>query len=351
MQQMYSCPTCGAQIVFGTPSCPNCRTPLNWPSQQQIQTTPVYEQQRQPGGYGHEQQRPERKKTSPWLTGFIVLMVTAGLVAGGIFAFDRLSQDTPPTVPPAAAPPANGTSAADATEPVIANVLASSTETSAVVTWTTDEPASSQVEYGASTAYGSTSALEEALVASHSVTLSDLEPESTYHYRVKSEDGSGNQAVSGDYTFTTLTATPTESYQYHDYYPIMLSLSDNKGNIVKSSSYNGYSGPYHSTQTGTSLKIGDQIQWEVEAVGPDSRQIWYNFHSNSGRFNELIGHEGGDYKWTTNNKVTYQISAEDLETAGETMRVVAQVKTEKEYLRKPGGGYDDVMYLDYTLVP
>jgi len=45
MQQMYSCPKCGAQVVFGTPACPNCRTPLNWPSQPQAQPPPGYQQQ------------------------------------------------------------------------------------------------------------------------------------------------------------------------------------------------------------------------------------------------------------------------------------------------------------------
>lgn len=275
-----------------------------------------------------------------WFLYLVPVLLTALLLAGcgGV-------AETP------TAPPGDSTPAADTTAPVITNVSASSTEMSGVVTWTTDEPATSQVEYGASTAYGLASALEQALVVSHSVTLSGLEPGSTYYYRVKSEDGSGNQAVSGDYTFTTLTATPTESYQYHDYYPIILSLSDDRSNIIKSTSYNGYTGPYGSSATGTSLTIGDQIQWEVEAVDPDGRQIWYNFHSNSDRFNELIGHEAGGYKWTTNNKVTYQISAEDLATAGETMRVVALVKVEKEYLRNPGGEYDDAIFLDYTLVP
>lgn len=144
---------------------------------------------------------------------------------------------------------------------------------------------------------------------------------------------------------------PEESYQYHEYYPIMLSLSDNKGNTVKNSQYNQYSGPYRSTSTGMTLKIGDEIQWEVKAVDPKGRQILYNFNSNSDRFNQLIGIEAGEYKWSSTNKLTYKITDEDLKTAGETLRIVAAIKSEKENLRFPHGPYDDVIYLDYKLSP
>jgi hypothetical protein len=59
------------------------------------------------------------------------------------------------------------------------------------------------VEYGLTTSYGSTTTLKEDLVTSHSVSLSDLDAGTTYHYRVKSKDASENAATSGDYTFTT----------------------------------------------------------------------------------------------------------------------------------------------------
>jgi hypothetical protein len=40
-------------------------------------------------------------------------------------------------------------------------------------------------------------------VTNHSVTLSGLTANTTYHYRVRSKDAAGNQAASGDLTFTT----------------------------------------------------------------------------------------------------------------------------------------------------
>ncbi len=99
--------------------------------------------------------------------------------------------------------------AADTTAPVINAVSSSSvTGTSATITWITNEAADSQVEYGVSTAYGSSSTLNAARATSHAQALTGLTEKTIYHYRVKSKDAEGNGAVSADYTFTTLDATP-----------------------------------------------------------------------------------------------------------------------------------------------
>jgi hypothetical protein len=79
-------------------------------------------------------------------------------------------------------------------------------QTSAVISWRTDEPASSIVEYGLSTSYNQ-SASAPVVDVSHNVPLSGLSAGATYHYRVKSADGAGNMAVSKDNVFTTQAAT------------------------------------------------------------------------------------------------------------------------------------------------
>jgi len=95
----------------------------------------------------------------------------------------------------------------DTTPPTISNVQASSiTSSGATITWTTDEASSSVVEYGTTTGYGST-ATGPNDVTSHSVALSGLNAGTTYHYRVKSADSSGNTATSSDYTFTTTSTS------------------------------------------------------------------------------------------------------------------------------------------------
>src|SRR5262249_11574315 len=103
----------------------------------------------------------------------------------------------------------------DSTAPVISSVASSSITTSAAtISWTTNEFSDSQVEYGTTTAYGSTTALQPDLVTAHTVALSGLTTATLYHYRVKSKDGSANLGVSGDFTFTTAcvdTTPPTVS--------------------------------------------------------------------------------------------------------------------------------------------
>jgi len=98
-------------------------------------------------------------------------------------------------------PPA---SPGDTAPPVIKNVSTSSeTDTSAVITWTTNEPSSSHVDYGTTIEYGLTATSDE-LTAAHSITLSGLEPNTAYHYRVKSKDKAGNEASSTDNTLFTV---------------------------------------------------------------------------------------------------------------------------------------------------
>lgn len=85
----------------------------------------------------------------------------------------------------------------------ITSVSASSVSTTgATISWTTNIGATTQVEYGTTTSYGNTTSLNSALVTSHSVTLTGLQPDTTYHYRVRSTVGS-TTAVSSDHTFTT----------------------------------------------------------------------------------------------------------------------------------------------------
>ncbi|MGE5570031.1 MAG: DUF4082 domain-containing protein [Rhodospirillales bacterium] len=86
-------------------------------------------------------------------------------------------------------------SAADTIAPVISAVSASASSTSAVVTWTTNEPATSRVDYGTSPNSLTLSASQAALTTSHSITLTGLAAGTTYYYRVSSADSSGNSAV------------------------------------------------------------------------------------------------------------------------------------------------------------
>jgi 5-hydroxyisourate hydrolase-like protein (transthyretin family) len=81
-------------------------------------------------------------------------------------------------------------------------------ENTATITWTTDQPGTSQVEYGTTVQYGSSTTLDENLLTSHTVNLAGLTRATTYHYRVKSKDALGRESHSDDFTFTTPDTTP-----------------------------------------------------------------------------------------------------------------------------------------------
>jgi hypothetical protein len=113
--------------------------------------------------------------------------------------------------------PANHTSStvliitiANDTTPLVrsAETASAITASGATIDWTTNETSDSQVDYGLSAGYGSSSALNASLVTAHAMGLGGLVTATQYHYRVRSKDAAGNLAVSGDFTFATLDAIP-----------------------------------------------------------------------------------------------------------------------------------------------
>ena len=75
-------------------------------------------------------------------------------------------------------------------------------DTTATISWTTDKPSDSYVEYGTTTNYGSIQGTDD-LVVNHVVHLVGLNPTTTYQFRVKCRDASGNRVVSSNQSFTT----------------------------------------------------------------------------------------------------------------------------------------------------
>ncbi len=98
----------------------------------------------------------------------------------------------------------------DTTAPVISAVQSGNVgRSTADITWTTDELSDSQVFYRETgqTAYQQTD-VNSSLVTTHSVSLTGLEPATTYEYHVRSADGAGNATTSTpDKTFTTGSST------------------------------------------------------------------------------------------------------------------------------------------------
>jgi len=122
----------------------------------------------------------------------------------------------------------------DTIPPTISNITVSAiTGSTATITWNTDEPSTSQIEYGLTTSYGSSTSLDTNLVTEHTQTITGLTSNTTYHFRVKSKDASNNEAVSEDNIFTT-----TEEINLVAYYK----FDEGSGTTAYDSSENGNNG-------------------------------------------------------------------------------------------------------------
>jgi hypothetical protein len=91
---------------------------------------------------------------------------------------------------------------------VAADVTGSSTAT---VSWDTSQQANTQVSYGKTINYGTSTTLSTSMVTAHSSAITSLAAGTLYHYQVISSNASGIKAVSADQTFTTSTTTTSTS--------------------------------------------------------------------------------------------------------------------------------------------
>jgi parallel beta-helix repeat protein len=84
------------------------------------------------------------------------------------------------------------------------------TQTSALVTWETDEASTSTVHYGNTARFYPFGQTDATLVQEHELVLTDLEPSTTYNVVVLSTDNGSNTVQSDDITFETAPLPDTE---------------------------------------------------------------------------------------------------------------------------------------------
>jgi hypothetical protein len=120
------------------------------------------------------------------------------------------AKSTAPSKPSPTAPAAAPTAPPkDTTPPTIKDITTSAlTAGSATISWTTSEPATSEIDYGLTTGYG-LSATDSGSVTAHKIILNSplIVPGTTYHFVIKNTDAAGNTATSPDQSFTTKGAT------------------------------------------------------------------------------------------------------------------------------------------------
>lgn len=134
------------------------------------------------------------------------------------------------------ADPASGTTTLevvepDTTPPVFFNIQSNPSSTTATITWTTDENADSNVDYGTSSNVYTDTENDASLVTIHSITLTGLLPETIYYYIVESTDASDNTAQSIEHTFTT-TEQPTNTMHIANIDMSLKTAGPNKNGIA-----------------------------------------------------------------------------------------------------------------------
>ena len=115
--------------------------------------------------------------------------------------------------------------------PVISGLqVASTTPTSATVTWITDKLADSKVTYSTTTPVLSTSVFDNTLLTNHSIDLVELTASTTYYFYIESADEYGNVATSTEQSFITLEEPDTTA-------PVITLLGDDPVDLYVGDSY------------------------------------------------------------------------------------------------------------------
>ena len=90
---------------------------------------------------------------------------------------------------------------------VISNVQVTAGTGNATVTWTTDVPATSRVDYGLSESYGKY-VYDSTLTTNHTLVIPQLRGDTTYHYKITSTASGYLDGTTANATFVTQSANP-----------------------------------------------------------------------------------------------------------------------------------------------
>jgi hypothetical protein len=170
------------------------------------------------------------------------------------------------------------------------------TANQAVITWTTDEPSDSKVEYWSSTSYRSATALDPAMALSHSVVLSELLPNSRYNYRIVSRDSYGNIAISEDCEFPTADTIPPVISSIKKF-----NITDSGASITWITDEDADSQIYYGTTTAydKSISIGSREKSHLIKLRGLTRYTTYHFQVRSSDAAGNLGYSSEDLIFTT----------------------------------------------------
>ncbi len=157
--------------------------------------------------YGLDNTYGSNAEDSNTVLGTAHSVILNGLTAGTEYHFEVVSTDASSNNSTPVDQVLTTIATVDSVSPIMSNRVVTVTETTATVTWDTNEPSNSVVNYGLDSSYSEIPVSHADLVTTHSLTFGGLNANTEYHYEVSSTDASNNNALSGDLTFTTATVT------------------------------------------------------------------------------------------------------------------------------------------------
>jgi len=174
--------------------------------------------------------------------------------------------------------------------PVISSVAAGSiTPSSAMITWTTDIPSSSQVFYGTTASYGQSTTFDSTQVTRHSQTLNGLTAGTTYHYDVQSTGSTSNTGTSADGTFSTSATNVTLPDMQIKVPTGLISIGTNSG-------------------TGHPQLQFTHITWDA-GTGPFEIDPTYNSSTGTATFTQAIYNSPSPGVWTFDHSAPVSATA------------------------------------------
>ena len=192
----YSCPQCRSPISGGDTACAKCGITLSWSSGNGDRV----DQTKKPA------EGPKKQRNRSWLGPLLGLIALVILVGAGYYVFIKLMERQPSTaiVDNLSANKKQEIALADIHPPVISDVQINNLSINSVeIHWVTDEPSTSQVIWNPKNNSTNTTMQKEAMVQQHSVELAGLIINTTYYFKVRSLDASGNEALSAEKSFST----------------------------------------------------------------------------------------------------------------------------------------------------
>jgi len=208
----------------------------------------------------------------------------------------------------------------DTTGPVISNIASSDiTQDSAIITWDTDEVCDSVVYYGTTTPPGSTKS-DVLKVISHTISLTGLSENTTYYYKVKSTDCSGNSTVNDNngsyYKFTTTPADTTP--------PVITNVASsnityNSATITWNTDELSDSVVRYGTTTALGSTKSDNAMVTSHSINltnlSASTKYYYEVQSTDARSNTAVDDNNGSYyTFTTTEADTTPPTIENVDT-------------------------------------